>query len=105
MIDKKGFLPFGFLKAGGVQSGDHKGMRYRMIRKKGGEGEEDQLLAWVWQEPFAFDATPDEEKTMKAFPFTEEGREAAIEWIRTQYEERKEKWESAPSLLDASMMK
>lgn len=105
LIDKSGFLPFGFLKAGGVQSGDHKGMRYRMIRKKGGEGEEDQLLAWVWSEPFAFDTTPEEEKTMAAFPFTEEGRLSAIGWIGSQYEERKEKWESAPSLLSAFKMK
>ena len=105
MIDKKGFLPFGFLKAGGVQSGDHKGMRYRMIREKGGEGEEDRLLAWVWSEPFAFDTTPDEEKTMAAFPFTEEGRLSAIEWIRSQYETRREKWDSAPSLLSAFRMK
>ena len=59
MIDQSGFLPLGFLKAGGIQTGDHKGMRYRMLREK---NEDDVLiLAWVWREPFSFEATPAEE--------------------------------------------
>ena len=95
MLEEKGFLPLGFLKAGGVQTGDHAGMRYRMIR------DDDRIRAWVWQEPFAFDATDDSAKDTAEFPFSEEGRLTAITWIRAQYEAQRERWESAPSLLTA----
>ena len=35
------------------------------------------------------------------FELTEDGRLAAVEWIRQQYESRLDYWEAAPSIKDA----
>ena len=40
-------------------------------------------------------------KTTEIFELTEDGRLAAVEWIRQQYESRLDYWEAAPSIKDA----
>ncbi|MBD5460351.1 MAG: hypothetical protein HDR26_05335, partial [Lachnospiraceae bacterium] len=40
-----------------------------------------KLKATVWPEPFCFQVTPEEKKTGKEFPFSEEGVEEAVEWM------------------------
>ena len=99
MLDEKSILSLNFLTYGGVQTGDHHGMRYRMVR--GGEKPDYHIDAWVWPEPFSFDATEEEKKTHQEFPFSEEGRHEAIAWMLEQYETRKQEWEHAPTLLEA----
>ena len=99
MLEESGFFPLNFLSYKGIQTGDHKGMRYRMLRE--GEKPDFQIHAWVWPEPLGFEATPEEKKRDAFFPFTEDGRKEAIAWFREQYESRREEWENAPSLLAA----
>lgn len=82
--------------------GSHHGMRFRLSRdpmedcfltppdKKG----DAVFLAMVWPEPYCFEATPDEQKTSKEFPFTTEGKEEMIAWLNEQYESRFEEWEA-----------
>ena len=41
------------------------------------------------------------DKTTEIFELTEDGRLAAVEWIRQQYESRLDYWEAAPSIKDA----
>lgn len=41
----------------------------------------DRLLATVWPEPFSFQDTPEDQKSSESFPVTQEGYEAAVEWI------------------------
>lgn len=81
--------------------GSHCGMRFRLARdpmedvfltppdKKG----EAQFEAIIWPEPFCFEATPDEEKTTAYFPFTDEGKEAMIQWLNEQYVEQLARWD------------
>lgn len=75
--------------------GSYKGMRYRIARNplenvhfvpvdKRGEA---TLQVAVWPEPFAYDTTK-EEKTIRDFPFTEEGRIEAVDWLNATYEEK-----------------
>lgn len=76
------------------------GMRYRLARDpmvnvygKSKEIKEDgKLIAIVWPGPYAFDFTKEEDKTSAEFPYTEEGKEAAIQWLNEQYEQQKELW-------------
>ena len=53
------------------------------------------LMATVWPEPFSYENTDDEKKLTKEFPFSEEGKLAAVDWLNEQYESRKEEWDAA----------
>ena len=72
-------------------------MRYRMIRS--GEKPDFRITAWVWPEPYCFEATPEEKKTTAEFPFTEEGRIQAIDWMKEQYDSRREEWDNTTFIL------
>ena len=82
MITRKDVMPVNFLKKEKF-TGSDTGMRYRMEMTKrevpkedGADGEtvEDTVLTVTsWPEPYGYDATPEEEKTRKEFPFSEEG--------------------------------
>ena len=48
-------------------SGSHHGMRFFM------RAENDILHVWVYPEPWCFEQTSDDVKTLKDFPFTGEG--------------------------------
>lgn len=101
MIDEEKIMPFNFFVYGGVYSGEHNGMRYRIYRS--GEKPEFKLMAAVWQGPFAFAAVPPESRTEKLFSFDEDGRKEAVRWLLTQYEERRQEWENAPAILDTAI--
>ncbi len=51
------------------------------------EAESVEVLKVVWwKEPYSYECTPEEEKTVRHFPFTEEGREEGILWLEEEYE-------------------
>jgi hypothetical protein len=77
--------------------GSYKGMRFRIAREpmeevwflpaeKKAEG---ALVAAVWPEPYGYDATPDEKKTVSEFPFTDEGKLEMTGWLNEMYEQMK----------------
>ncbi len=70
-------------------NGSGGGMQF-ILRKEG-----DELAAYTFPEPFAFDYTADKYKTRKGFSWDEDGYDAAIQWINNQYEQHKETWEGA----------
>lgn len=88
MIKKETFVPMAFFKKE-AYTGSRHGMRYRVKK------EEDQFLAWVYPEPYCFEATPEDNKTKKEFPFTEEGRGEVVAWLNEQYDTRKSEWDAA----------
>ena len=47
----------------------------------------------LYPEPWSFERTPDKEKEKKDFPFTQEGLDAAIDWINQSYEAKRPFWE------------
>ena len=54
-------------------TGSYKGMRYL-----------------VWPGPYNFSTTPDDQKISATFPFTEEGRQQAVDWMNEQWRSRSE---------------
>lgn len=101
MLDENQIMPYNFFDYGGVYSGEHQGMRY--IIKRIGEKPDYSLQVQVWQGPFCSSAVSEEKKTTKTFAFTEEGRIEGIEWLKDQYETRKQEWAAAPSILEAEL--
>lgn len=118
MLDRNEYMPLQYLVKQ-KWSGSYQGMRF-MLQKKmvmpekdenpldGGSAEQELdsgemqvmepipvLEAVCWKEPYSYEATPDERKTVCRFPLTEDGRLEAIEWLEQQYEERKEEWIAA----------
>lgn len=69
-----------FYNYGEPFTGSFQGMRYRIIKTEGENGEK-SLLVTVWQEPFSFDVTPEEEKESCSFEFSEQGKKVAVEWL------------------------
>lgn len=88
MLKKETFVPIQFFKKE-AYTGSMKGMRYRINK------EEDGLLVTVYPQPYCYEATPDEKKTKAVFPFSEEGREQALEWINEQFTEKQDLWSAA----------
>ena len=60
-------------------TGSYKGMRY--LLKKDTEEETNIFRCYVWPGPYNFTTTPDEQKTMATFPFTEAGKQEAVDWM------------------------
>ena len=77
------------LKAG------YKGMRYQVSKYSSGEEGDDTLRVYIWSEPFCFEKTPDEFRTVKDFPYSEEGLDEAYEWVCSMYDSEKERWDKA----------
>lgn len=77
MIDREHFMPVNFFKKEAF-TGSDSGMRF-LVRKQ-----EDQLEAFVWPEPYGFEATADEQKQSAQFEFSPEGVKSAVDWINEQ---------------------
>lgn len=74
-----------------VLNASFEGMRYQVQQHQ--EGEEEKVLrATIWPEPFCFEKTPEEKKTTKDFPYSEEGLDQVYEWLCQIYEEKREEW-------------
>ena len=67
------------------------GMRF-LIRRETPEEGDAIFHVWVWPGPYIFDLTADERKFDAVFPFTEEGKQQAVDWINAQFEEHKSLW-------------
>ena len=106
MIDATQIMPLNFFSYGGIYTGEHEGMRYRIIR--GGNKPDYQLKAYVWREPFAYDYVSRQKDSdslieTEMFEFSEEGRICAIDWLLLQFETRKAYWLAKPALTDISI--
>lgn len=97
MIDENEIMPFNFFKYGGVYSGEHKGMRYMI--KRVGEKPDYMFMVMCWQGPYASTAVESDMITSSEFEFSDDGRLKAISWLKSQYDERIDEWNNAPSIL------
>lgn len=103
MIDEKKIMPFNFFEYDGKYSGEHNGMRY-LIRRVG-QKPDFMLQGNVWQGPYASCSVDKDAITVKEFKYSEEGRIELINWLKEQYDTRKEEWNEAPTILDAPVLK
>ncbi|MFR8548100.1 MAG: hypothetical protein ACLVEV_05710 [Lachnospiraceae bacterium] len=65
--------------------GSHGKMRYMLCKS------EDRLQAFVYPEPFCWEATPDDQKQSEYFELSNEGIAQAVAWINRKYSETTEK--------------
>lgn len=70
-------------------NGSKNGMQF-VLKKEG-----DELAAYIFPEPFAFDYTAPQYKTRQAFSWDDDGYDAAISWINEQYDQRRNEWDQA----------
>ena len=82
MIDKNQILSFNHYKRGKAYTGSYQGMRYRIVLEKA-ENEDDtnKFRVDTWPEPFCYEVTPDEQKTVIRFPFSENGYEDVLKYL------------------------
>ena len=88
MIDEKEIMPLNFFAYGGIYSGQHYNMRYRLLRT--GEKPDFNMEVCCWRGPYGYDAVlrddSDSSLIKKAsFTFDDEGRQNAIEWLKNEY--------------------
>ncbi len=74
-------------------TGSYNGMRYRIwtVKEKFSEDGSEKLsdakvMAAAYPEPYSFEITEDDKKTIKEFDFSKEGLEEAIEWLSAEQE-------------------
>ena len=65
-------------------------MRY--LIQKTEEGEEELFSVTVWPGPYNFETTPEEKRSVRTFPFTEEAMEEIADYLNRTYEAGKEEW-------------
>ena len=96
MLDTSG-LSTKFLKKESY-SGSYNGMRY-MIKKS-----EEGIIAYAYSEPWAFEMTPEEERLIKEFSFSDEGVQEAIAWLTELHETHRKFWDEASKNKMANML-
>jgi hypothetical protein len=107
-IELQDFFNLTHYEYGEAYFGSCKGMRYRLAREPlenvhftpPEKREPATLMATVWPEPYAYGMTEDSLKTSEHFEISQEGLEAAVAWIRQQYESRSAEWSEERSILD-----
>ncbi|MCR5120474.1 MAG: hypothetical protein K6B44_12750 [Lachnospiraceae bacterium] len=64
-------------------TGSGGGLRYYIQKVKPAEGEEgeDMIEVCIWNEPFSFECTPEEEKHFRKYPLNEDGLSEALDYI------------------------
>lgn len=81
MIDLTGITGIPFLKKSRF-TGSDKQMCFALEKRS--VEEETQLAAIIWKGPLCYDKTPEEAKTVRLFPFSEEGLSRAVDWMNRQ---------------------
>lgn len=81
MIERVQLFPINFYKKENFHGSDGK-MCFR-LGKVEIEGEEKQtvLRCTIWEGPFCYDVTPEEQKEVKDFPFSNDGICQAMDWL------------------------
>lgn len=102
MIERGDVLSIPYLKKT-TFSGSYQGMRFLMKLQKGEE--KNSLLVFFWEEPYSFDKTPEEDKTLAEFEFSEAGIREAVDWLNRSWKEREENFREAKEHWDQNRMK
>ena len=82
MVDVKDLLQMSYYEKSPFTGSDGE-KRYRIEKIIEGEGEEEvkKLQVTLWSGQFAFDLTPDEEKTTHTEEFSHDGLSRIVEWL------------------------
>lgn len=99
MLDKTKFMALHYYDYGETFGGSYRGMEYRFGKEKD-ENDNPVLRAWIWPGPYNFIHTKREKKIWQDFPFSEEGKDAAVDWLEKMRAEKTELFDKIPSILD-----
>ena len=67
------------------------GMRF-LIKRETPEDADAIFHVCIWPGPYIFDMTDDSLKRENTFPFSEDGKKQAVDWINTEYEANIKYW-------------
>ena len=93
-------LGFNFFQYGSPYIGECGGMHFRLARNPlenvvfnhdPHKNDEALFVVTIWRGPYNYDKTR-QKKTTAQFPFTEDGRLAAVQWLNERYDERVDYW-------------
>lgn len=99
-IELDDILGFNFFQYGSPYIGECGGMHFRLARNplenvvfNHDPHKNDEALfdVTIWRGPYNYDKTR-QKKTTARFPFTEDGRLAAVQWLNERYDERVDYW-------------
>lgn len=99
-IELDDILGFNFFQYGSPYIGECGGMHFRLARNplenvvfNHDTHKNDEALfdVTIWRGPYNYDKTR-QKKTTAQFPFTEDGRLAAVQWLNERYDERVDYW-------------
>ena len=95
------WMPLNYFTYGKPFTGSIRNLSYRIIREEKtiDEAKYALLQVSVWPGPFSFGKTPEEKKLVQSFPFDEEGRAAALEWVNNTFLSNPGLYDKAPELL------
>ncbi len=96
MIQRSDILSIPFFKKS-VFTGSYQGMRYRMAKAKVEDEETEVLSVTIWEGPYCYDTTEEEQREISQFPFSETGICEAVEWLNAKWTEQEERWRKAQS--------
>lgn len=91
MILNEDILSLNFYNYGNPFTGSYQGMRYRIIKQKEVKNDEGEVIqptglqVYIWPEPFSFEKTDEALKQSRLFPFSEEGKVQAVEWMNDMH--------------------
>lgn len=94
MIQRSDILSIPYLKKSAF-TGSCQGMRYRLEKVVVEEAE--VLRAVIWEGPYCYDISKEEDRESNEFPFSEEGICQAAEWLNERWQQEKERWYKAQS--------
>ena len=106
-IELDDILGFNFFQYGSPYIGECGGMHFRLARNplenvvfNHDPHKNDEALfdVTIWRGPYNYDKTR-QKKTTAQFPFTEDGRLAAVQWLNERYDERVDYWADGIPLL------
>ena len=99
-IELDDILGFNFFQYGSPYIGECGGMHFRLARNRlenvvfnhdPHKNDEALFDVTIWRGPYNYDKTR-QKKTTAQFPFTEDGRLAAVQWLNERYDERVDYW-------------
>ncbi|MDD3369601.1 MAG: GNAT family acetyltransferase [Lachnospiraceae bacterium] len=105
MLDKTKFMALHYYDYGDPFTGSYRGMRYRLEKIKGEAEGESLLKGTVWPDPYNFVKTPEDKKISQTFPFSEEGKDQAVDWFEQMRKEHHDIYDTTPNILDVEPIK
>lgn len=85
MMTTSEILPFGRFKYPQSFSGSFKGMRYKIVHPKPGEGEENLFYVETWPEPYCYEKTNPEEIYKTTFEYSKDGYDQIIPFLNEMH--------------------